>query len=195
MKSVTNNIYADKYVWAKTILTAYNNIDRVIESIDRTINSIAMRGFGGTYDTYALIQEIIELQYRKTGLRNLRIIINQVFENMDKKYIELLYLRFDKKKKFADIAERMCISLRSVFRYYDKALIQFSSLIRLNVFNDEFLEKEYEEDSYISRIKKKVVDEYRDVSDTIIKREQNRKIRECISKINLIYDSNNKASV
>lgn len=180
-----------KSLWARIILQSYKNVDRIVESLDRTIDCVAMQGFNsrtGYATTEQVIEKIIDLTYRKQGLINFKVIAREVMKCMKKDYIKLLNLKFNKNRKFHEIASEMNISLRTVFRYYDKALHQFSCMLKLLGYTDEMLEKEYSSEPFVERIKAKIDEEYRD-NDYAIASRNNMKIRRVLDRINIVYSN------
>ncbi len=178
-----------KSLWARIILTTYRNIPRIAESMDRTIDCLSLQNSGyrhSCYSTEQLINKIIDLIYRKQGLINLKVITEDVIKCMNKEYVELLELKYLRGKKFQDIADSIGISLRSVFRHYDKALHQFSCILRLKGYDDEWLNREYKDEPYLEKIRAKIEEDYRDGTDVVVGR-HNMQVQRVISGLNLIY--------
>lgn len=178
-----------KSMWARIILSTYKNIERVVNSLDRTINCIAMQGANGRnsyISTEKIVNKIIDIIYRKEGLINLKVIADDVLKCMKKEYVQLLKLKFIKHKKFQEIADIQGISLRTVFRHYDKALNQFNNILKLKGFTDEKLNEEYKDEPYLDKIKAKIIEEYRYLDNN--KEKQNKKLKRVLENINIIYD-------
>lgn len=178
-----------KSIWARIILTTYRNIPRIAGSMDRTIDCLSFQGSGSRHSCYSteqLINKIIDLIYRKQGLINLKVITEEIIKCMNKEYVELLELKYLQGKKFQDIANSLGISLRSVFRHYDKALHQFSCILKIKGYDDEWLEKEYGEEPYLEKIRAKIEEEYRD-GNNVVSGRQNVQMQRVITGLNLIY--------
>jgi len=177
-----------KSLWARIILTTYRNIPRIVESIDRTVDCLSLQGSGSRnscYSTEQLINKIIDQIYRKQGLINLKVITEEVIKCMNKEYVELLELKYLRGKKFQDIADALGISLRSVFRYYDKALHQFSCILRLKGYDDAWLISEYEGETYLDKIRAKIEEEYREGSN-ISEGKRNMQVKRVLEGLNLL---------
>lgn len=188
-----NNI---KSLWARIILTSYRNIPRVVKSLDRTIDCVAMQGMGrkGSYmPADVLIERIIDLIYRKQGLINLKVITEDVISNMSKDYVKLLKLKYLYNKKFQEIADIMNISIRTTFRHYDKALHQFCCILKLKGFSDKKLDEEYKDEPYISNIREKTIKEYITMNQAINNRQNAIKVKKVLKNINITYEGEIKA--
>jgi len=179
-----------KYLWARIFMTSLRNIDRVIASMDRTVDCLAMQGGSANIINYIpteqLLEKIIDCIYRKQGLINLKVISEEILKSMKEEYVEILRLKFIKNRKFQDIADNLNISLRTVFRHYEKALSQFACYLKIRGFTDERLNKEYSGDPYIEKIKNKIYEEYRD-SDKAIAVRNNNRIKRMLEGISIIY--------
>ena len=178
-----------KSLWARIILTSYRNLERVITSLDKTVDCLAMQGFNYRTSQSAeqLMNKIIDHIYRKEGLINLKVITEQIIKCMKAEYVELLELKFLKNKKFHVIADSLNISLRTVFRHYDKALNQFSCYLKLKGFTDEMLEAEYKDDPYIDKIKAKIAEDYRDTDMAMMNR-RNMIVKRVLDNISIVCD-------
>ncbi len=178
-----------KSLWARIILTSYRNLERVITSLDKTVDCLAMQGFNYRTSQSAeqLMNKIIDHIYRKEGLINLKVITEQIIKCMKAEYVELLELKFLKNKKFHEIADSLNISLRTVFRHYDKALNQFSCYLKLKGFTDEMLEAEYKDDPYIDKIKAKIAEDYRDTDMAMMNR-RNMIVKRVLDNISIVCD-------
>ena len=176
-----------KSLWARIILSSYRNLPRVISSLDRTIECVAMQGFGrrNVYmSTEQVVNRIIDNIYRKEGLLNLKAITDSIIINMRKDYVKLLELKYISNKKFHEIAEELGISIRTVFRYYDKALYQFNCHLIMKGFTNERLEEEYAGEPYLDKIKAKVIEDYRNIDENL---ETRINIKKALMNINLVY--------
>lgn len=178
-----------KSLWARIILTSYRNLERVITSLDKTVDCLAMQGFNYRTSQSAeqLMNKIIDHIYRKEGLINLKVITEQIIKCMKAEYVELLELKFLKNTKFHEIADSLNISLRTVFRHYDKALNQFSCYLKLKGFTDEMLEAEYKDDPYIDKIKAKIAEDYRDTDMAMMNR-RNMIVKRVLDNISIVCD-------
>lgn len=186
-----------KSLWARIIFSAMRNIDRIISSYDRKIDCLAMQGGINRINymsTQTLLNKIIDCIYMRQGLSNLKAIYNGVIAQMNPNYVKLLKLKFIKNRKFHEIASELNISIRTVFRHYDKALNQFGCVMKLNGYNDEWLEREYGKDPYIDKIKNKVYEEYRDPDKAQITKRCNN-LRKMLDNISVVLNEEIKVNL
>ncbi len=111
-------------IWAKTILQAYNYVNRIIRSIDKMVveRSAASHHSFGYADTLRVAEEIMALIERKRHLICMKHLVEDSLQFMEPGSSKLLMLRFIDKQSVDSIAELTSSSVRSVHRNMDKAL-------------------------------------------------------------------------
>ncbi len=116
-------------IWAKTILQAYNYVNRIIKSIDKMVveRSAASHYSFGYADTLRVAEAIMELIERKRHLICMKNLVEDSLQFMEPESSKLLVLRFIDKQSPEKIAELTGASVRSVHRNLDKALAQCSA--------------------------------------------------------------------
>jgi len=121
-------------VWAKTILTAYNHLERICDAIDKVVETKAVNSFyvtGANFMTNnisSVASKIIDLTERKITLINLKVLTLDALSACGEINAELLIEKYIDGEKNKAIAEKYNLSTRTYFR-------------RLAGAEGEFLEK------------------------------------------------------
>ena len=122
---------------AKVLLTLYKNLQGAIRENEKKVLKCAGRGFytHGADDTMKL--------YEKIKLLNLKVLIDKALHLMLKEDVRFIVLRFFKGMKFIDIGNVFNVSLRQVFRLYDRATESFKNQLRYLKYTPERIEEEF----------------------------------------------------
>ena len=117
---------------AKVLLTLYKNLQGAIRENEKKVLKCAGRGFytHGADDTMKLYEKIIEMNSEKIKLLNLKVLIDKALHLMLKEDVRFIVLRFFKGMKFIDIGNVFNVSLRQVFRLYDRATESFKNQLQ-----------------------------------------------------------------
>lgn len=142
---------------AKIYLTAYENIPRMIKSLDKCVDHAVMSGLGCSHiysgiTTDMLYDKIIVFKNRQDILATIQQVTKDILLKMKQNNAEVLYLKYIKKHTYNEIAIIKNISLRSVFRYVNNALSEFCYFLKIFGYDDDtwfrgelFLEGIYEQ--------------------------------------------------
>lgn len=106
-----------------------------------------------------LIGEILELIDQKRKIVNLAYIVKSTVERMKPIDKHILVERVFNKKTFTTIAEESDVALRTVFRRAEVAKMRFCQALASRGYTEEWFEKEYGNDKYISAVKSRVEQE------------------------------------
>lgn len=120
-------VIMNQYSVAKALLGLYTKLPDATLHIQNSVDKLVRRSF--YYDrntsTYNLCNKIIELNSLKADYVNIKVLVDKATAAMDKDARKLLHLRFVKKWKFVKIANYFNVTLRTVFRQYDRAVSGF----------------------------------------------------------------------
>lgn len=150
-----------KNLWAKTILSVYNYLDRVSEAIDKLVKENACNSFyftGTNQSKNGVMQvsdRIIALSERKVKLINLRVLADKALIECDKGCAQILIERYMDSDTAEEIAKRHNLNIRTYFRHLVSAEEQFCSIMAKNGFNSEKLEKYLGEERWIMEVYEK----------------------------------------
>ena len=130
---------------AKVLLTLYKNLQGAIRENEKKVLKCAARGFytHGADDTMKLYEKIIEMNSEKIKLLNLKVLIDKALHLMLKEDVRFIVLRFFKGMKFIDIGNDFNVSLRQVFRLYDRATESFKNQLQYLKYTPERIEEEF----------------------------------------------------
>lgn len=146
--------------WGKAILSSYNYLQRLCDSIDLLVERTAVNSyysFSFNFNDTAIetvSNKIIELTNRKIGYINLKLIIDKVLKEIPKNQAKLIILKYIQKLSIEKTCELLDISVRSGYRRLDNALAVFMATLSCMGYTCEKLEIEYACDPFISSILK-----------------------------------------
>ncbi len=151
----------NQQVWGKTLLSSYNYLERLCESIDNVVEKTAVNsyytGFFGGGDTVEEVsKKIIEYSNRKIGYINLKLIIERTLKSLPKDYAKLLILKFIQKIDMDRICELLKLKIRSSYRRIELAVKAFSEKLEQFGYTKEKLDLEYLGDPFMCSILKLV---------------------------------------
>ena len=131
----------DQETWSKSLLATYNALPLVVKCIDRSNMQMALGSFSYQGNVLDLMNKMLANNARKEALVNAKVIVDNTLAMLKPKHKIVLELRYIKRKSFEQIATLMNICLRSVFRWHELALKQFSSIRIMKGYDDEWLSK------------------------------------------------------
>lgn len=139
-------------VWAKTILSVYRYLERICDAIDNIVMQSALGSFnivGQEYscnNVYSISQKIIDYSQRKITLINLKILIEDILQELSPSDAKVLIERYVEGAKRREMAEKFEVGLRTVYRKIDHAEQAFVKKMRLKGYGafsiEEFLKNE-----------------------------------------------------
>ena len=136
----------DQETWSKSLLATYNALPLVVKCIDRSNMQMALGSFSYQGNVLDLMNKMLANNARKEALINAKVIVDNTLAMLKPKHKLVLELRYIRRKSFEQIATLMNICLRSVFRWHELALKQFSSIRTMKGYDDEWLSKSYADD-------------------------------------------------
>ena len=147
-----------KNIWAKTVLSAYRNLERITGAIDKLVETNAYNSFymGGANFTnnniLSVAERLIELSGRKIRLINLKIMCDMAFENCKLSHSQILIEKYIDGNKAKEIAEKLNLTMRTYFRRLEGAEDEFAANLRMMGYNDEKIARELAGEKWISEI-------------------------------------------
>lgn len=145
---------------SRVLLEGYRHLDRLYEALGKSIDCLVSNGYNSGYrgTTCLIYERIINYTYRRAGIYNLKALVNLTLQELTARSREILTLHFIEQKEFAEIKDLLGVSLRTVFRYYDKALQSFALNLTKIGFPESRLEEEYKDEPFYIRMKKYVLE-------------------------------------
>ncbi|MDE5756480.1 MAG: hypothetical protein K2I23_05250 [Clostridia bacterium] len=133
----------DQETWSKSLLATYNALPFVVKCIDRSNMQMALGSFSYEGNVLDLMNKMLANNARKEALINAKVIVDNTLALLKPKHKLVLEMRYLKRKSFEQIAQDLNICLRSVFRWHELALKQFSSILIMKGYDDAWLSKYY----------------------------------------------------
>lgn len=140
--------------YAKTILSAYNQIAGMITQIENTITHRAKNSFYMRYDTVTLAEQLITLGEIRKDLIELKYIADEIFNKIKQEDAILL------KYKYLGITpsdENFDHTSRNYFRKQIKALERFANKLTAGGYDEEWFKGKYLKIAFISAVYKKTL--------------------------------------
>lgn len=132
-------------VWAKTILSVYKYLDRVVGAIDKLVREEAFNSFyysgvnqykNGTID---VANRIIEMSERKVRLVNLKVLADKALQECNRGSAQILIQKYMDGESSQEIAQRHNLNIRTYFRHLINAEENFAALLAKEGFDDKKL--------------------------------------------------------
>lgn len=141
--------------WTKTILSVYRYLERICGGIDKIINRTALAS--GIYnkqsffsnDTMSVSERIIDLSERKVTLINLKLLTEDCLKKISESDARILIARYFDGEKRREMAERLGVDIRTVFRKIERAENSFGKALHMKGFDDEKLSKMLRKEKWI----------------------------------------------
>ncbi|MCM1394386.1 MAG: hypothetical protein NC179_05790, partial [[Eubacterium] siraeum] len=142
----------------------YSLLPKIVKELDFGVKSRVNSTFQSRHlkigvSTEQLIGEIIELTEQKRKIVNLRYIVNLALERISPDDRQILEARIINKKTFQKISEENEIALRTVFRRLANAEAAFAGALNRAGYGEDWFEKEYGDDKFISPIHERVLND------------------------------------
>ncbi|MGN1200883.1 MAG: sigma factor-like helix-turn-helix DNA-binding protein [Candidatus Caccovivens sp.] len=141
-------------LWAKTMIVAYNRLPEVCESIDKIIYKYALRRTW--FDTYDMLQKIIEQSERKKNLINLKIVIENALDNLNEIDREIIQLRYVNCVNVKDISQKLNISPRTTFRHLNSSILNFWNKMCELGYRESDMEEMFRGEKWILSLKEQL---------------------------------------
>lgn len=134
--------------WSNTVLVAFSLLPKIVKELDFAFEARLNTAFGSVHlkngvSNERLMNEMIEINSRKAKLVNLKVLVECVLAELDAADRRCLTMRVIDKLTFQEIAEMERVSLRTVFRRFDRAQKAFENVMRRKGYSAERLESEY----------------------------------------------------
>lgn len=148
----------NKKQWSKTVLTSYNYLQRLCDTIDKIVERTALNShyICGSWDSNcsveAVSKKIIKLINKKIEYINLKVAIDKSLEKMNVKHAKLLVLRYIHYFSQEKVCEILNISLRTFYTLLDKAINSFSNIMSSIGYSAPKLEVTFAMDGFINSI-------------------------------------------
>lgn len=150
--------------WCNAALVAYSALPKIVSEIDNGVLARVKSGYQSKnlqigVSNEKLIGEIIQLNDEKRKMVNLRYIVSEALKRLKPEEEAILRRRLCMKLTFKEISEQYDIPLRTLFRRFADAERSFQAALYSKGYTEEWFEKEYGDDKYISAIYVRIQDE------------------------------------
>lgn len=134
--------------WSNTALVAFSLLPKIVQELDFAFETRLNSAFGSVHlkngvSNERLFDEMIEINCRKAKLVNLKVLVDCALAELNDAERRCLTMRIMDKMTFQEISETENVSLRTVFRRFDRAQKAFESVLLRKGYSAEKLESEY----------------------------------------------------
>lgn len=149
-------------LWSKTILSSYNYLQKLCDSLDKLIKDTAVNSYysfgykNGENSVTKVSNKIINLSNRKIDYINLKVLTDKALKCMPSNHAKVLILKFINKINIEKICELLKLNKRTMYRRIEKALDEFMIKLDDLGYTPEKLEVVYSCDPFIKSILKLV---------------------------------------
>lgn len=148
-------------LWTRTILECYNKLPRMAHSLEKAGEALIKSGLSGGsmacgYTTEELFERMIEINYRKTGIINLKVLVEQGLRRIIPEFANVLKARFFLNLDAESIAERESVNKRTVFRRIERGLDKLYGVFCHLGFDGKRLDREYIDEPLILNEKERI---------------------------------------
>lgn len=164
-------------LWALVTLESYKKLVDMCDALDATVDSIIKQSYDGRKDAYTIMQKIQDINYRKAGLINLKVIFEQTIKKLKDNEKVLLYNIFCKGKKIADYANENDLCVRTLRRRFNTAVCHFGDKLACAGYNDEWFNANYNDEPYIMLISERISERLQKHRCKILDRQNKREIK------------------
>ncbi|MDD2226967.1 MAG: hypothetical protein PHH71_00065 [Clostridia bacterium] len=122
----------------KTLFTVYRFLERLANSIDRIINTRAVNAcfvhLENTAYNYVekVADDIMELTQRKITLINLKVITDNILENINQDFARFVIMKYIEDRSIFEISDALEVSMRTLSRWNNNAIIKGALYLRGN---------------------------------------------------------------
>lgn len=113
----------------KTIFSVYRFLDKIANSIDKIVETRALNACymclenTAFNDVMNVSDDIMELTQRKITLINLKVLVTSIIKNLEKDYARLIIMKYIENKPYAEIANLLNVSERTITRWHSNAIV------------------------------------------------------------------------
>ncbi len=143
---------------SKTILQVYKYLPRIARTYDKLILSKAINSqFTNSsniafFSAEAVTDAIITLSQRKITLINLKLLIEKALKTMKPSLARILILKFIDGKRCVDLAIKLDVCIRTIFRKLNLALESFSLALKRLGYDEAKLNKMLAHEKWIAQV-------------------------------------------
>ena len=144
--------------YAKALLTIYPTLPNIVSIVDgivekRASSSISLSSvYAGSIHTYKQIEKVIDLSERKYKLLNIFSLIKEIITPLNLRDYEIVDLKFFRRHKFSEIADRLEMEERSLYRRINKILDSIVKFMSINLIDEQVIEDLIRGEGWIKEI-------------------------------------------
>ena len=148
--------------WSNTVLVAYSALPKIVKELDFSLARLVKSSFKSVHlkngvSNLQLIGEIMEVNDEKRKIVNLRYIVSAALDKLTDTNRAILAGRIFKKQTFKELAQELDLSIRTLYRRFQDAEKEFDHHLKVAGYTEEWFEKEYGDDKYISHIHERLL--------------------------------------
>ena len=146
-------------IWTKVFLTVYPRLERLVEEFDNARENLLKSGIGvylgRRLTNEELFEKIIDVNYRRLGLINVKVLVDEGMRRLPQKAREVLQARY-MDKSVNTYCEAKDVSKRTFFRRLDSATRRLGEVLISLGYDERKILLEYKNEPILIRIKERL---------------------------------------
>lgn len=150
----------NQIIWTKVFLTIYKRLGRLIEELDNARDNLIKCGLGGGYNRRGwtneeLFERIIELNYRRLGLINVKVLVDEGLRRLPISVREIIIARYVD-GNIDEYEKKHAICKRTVFKRLNKAIVLLGEVFAKLGYDEKKMNLEYEDEPLLTIVGKRL---------------------------------------
>lgn len=118
----------DKYLVAKTLLLCYPHLEDLYVALTDSAEQCVKSGFYAIFpeEQLRLYERISDYEDRKTGLYNMKYLVEQALRSAPSPVLALAKERFILNRSVGEITQKYAVTSRTCYRYIKKGIVAFT---------------------------------------------------------------------
>ena len=145
------NMENEQINWSKALLYSYSNLEQICDAIDKTVLNYGIGSFNSN-QTMIVADKILSLISRKKRLINIKVLVDNVLNNISTSSAKILTVRYIDKVKTEIASKVLNMSNRNFFRRLNQAVHEFATEIKKQGFDSKVLHEKFKSEFWILEI-------------------------------------------
>lgn len=150
-------------IWTKVFLTVYPRLERLVKEFDNTRENLLKSGIGvylgRRLTNEELFEKIIDVNYRRLGLINVKVLVDEGMRRLPQKARDTLIARYIQQDVNA-YCEANGVSKRTFFRRLDSAIRRLVEVFISLGYDERKINLEYKDEPILVSIKNRLEANY-----------------------------------
>ena len=147
------------YVWAKTLLSAYRLVPKIVRDVQEIVRIQALKSSGffesnfsqlSTISQISKMEKLVSLKDRAIFLKDY---VEEIMSQLEREQQILLSELFFKRNRITDVVQFKELSERTYYRKIKRALMDFEQKMKENSYKIADFQRDFFEDAWFIKLK------------------------------------------